>query len=58
MKRPKQIPRPQLENAVKLTALQLNALRPTDKHTVLTPELLKKTADNLPHNQTDTKKVH
>lgn len=36
--RVKRIPKPNLTNAVKLTALQLNALTLGKRHTVLTPE--------------------
>lgn len=36
--RVKRIPEPNLTNAVKLTALQLNALTLGKRHTVLTPE--------------------
>lgn len=40
MKKIKQIHRPEFTNAVRLTPLQLNALRYEEKHTLLTPELM------------------
>ncbi len=40
MKEPKQIRHPEFTNAEKLTPMQLNALRYTDKHTLLTPEVM------------------
>lgn len=40
MQKPKQIPRPDLQDAQKLTPLQLNALKCSRKHTLLTPEQL------------------
>lgn len=44
MKKIRQIPRPELEKAGKLTPLELNAIKLDDKHTVLTPELLERLA--------------
>lgn len=40
MVKPKQIPHPDLKNARKLTPLQLNALKCSRRHTLLTPEIL------------------
>ncbi len=41
MKKPVSIPKPELNDAEKLTPLQLNEIKVGDKHTVLTPQLLK-----------------
>ena len=42
MRHPKKIARPTLPDARPLSALEMNALKFTDKHTVLTPEYLEK----------------
>lgn len=39
--KPKQIARPDLKSAQQLAPMQLNDLKFTDTHTVLTPELLR-----------------
>lgn len=44
MHKPLSIPHPNLKAAVKLSALQLNDIKIEDKHTVLTPKLLKQMA--------------
>lgn len=53
MKKVKQIRHPEFTDAVRLTPLQLNALRYQEKHTVLTPEILA----SLSH-QSDTAAPH
>lgn len=45
--RVKHIPRPDLINAVKLSALQLNALSLGKRHTVLTPERIRLLKDKF-----------
>ncbi|MCM1318966.1 MAG: hypothetical protein NC217_01120 [Muribaculaceae bacterium] len=40
-KEPKKIPHPELQSAKRLTPLQLNAMRWDNKHTVLTPEIIR-----------------
>ncbi|MCM1075094.1 MAG: hypothetical protein NC356_05425 [Ruminococcus sp.] len=40
----KNIHEPKLEKATRLTLLQLNGMRPDNKHTVLTPELFREMA--------------
>lgn len=42
----KTIPRPQLKSAVRLTAREMNDLRFSQKHTVLTPAQLEKLASS------------
>lgn len=44
MKSPKIISKPELKSAKKLNALELNALRIGNKHTLLTPELMERMA--------------
>ncbi|MBD5345218.1 MAG: hypothetical protein HDR90_09610 [Bacteroides sp.] len=44
MKKIKIIPRPQLQSATRLSALQLNGFRCEKKHTLFTPEQLEKIA--------------
>ncbi len=46
MKKVKTIQRPDIAGACVLTAAQLNKYRFSDRHTVLTPELLEKMAKN------------
>lgn len=46
MKKPLNIPQPDLKSAQPLTPLQLNAFRFDPKHTVLTTELLEKMASS------------
>lgn len=46
MKQAKQIKRPELNSARRLTALELNALDCNPKHTVITPALLDSMAKN------------
>lgn len=41
MKKPLSIPEPDLKDAQKLSPLQLNEIKIEDKHTVLTPQILK-----------------
>lgn len=40
--KPKNIPHPSLSKAQQLSALELNAFKIEDRHTLLTPELLEK----------------
>ena len=47
----KDIPRPDFESAVRLTPLQLNAFRCQKKHTLLTPERLKRIAKSSSGNK-------
>lgn len=47
----KDIPRPDFEAAVRLTPLQLNAFRCQKKHTLLTPERLKRIAKSSSGNK-------
>lgn len=42
MKTPKNINPPKFEKARKLSLLELNQMKASDKHTVITPELLAK----------------
>lgn len=42
MTRPLQIARPELKGARALSPMELNAVKFTDRHTLLTPELLEK----------------
>lgn len=42
MENPLTIPRPVMTDAMRLTPLQLNAIRVGQQHTVLTPERLKR----------------
>lgn len=46
MTHPIQIAPPKLKSAHKLSALELNSLKFTEAHTILTPELLEKMRDN------------
>lgn len=52
MKRPVNIRRPELKDARSLSALELNSFRFDVKHTVLTPDLLRKAAQP-PDNKND-----
>lgn len=42
MKRPLQIAPPELKSARRLSPMELNGVKFTDRHTLLTPELLEK----------------
>lgn len=44
MSKPLSISKPELNNATKLSPLQLNEIKVEDKHTVLTPQVLEKMA--------------
>lgn len=44
----KQIPHPVFEKAVKLTPLQLNAMKCEERHTLLTPEVLSTLSETDP----------
>lgn len=48
---PKHIDKPELKSAVKLTPLQLNAIKPDVRHTILTPEQLDEMARQQNDNQ-------
>lgn len=48
MNKIKNIPRPELPGAVRLTAIQLNALHFQEKRTLLTPAQLEKLAASSP----------
>lgn len=43
MEKPKHINPPKFEKARRLSMLELNGMKPDDKHTVITPEMLSKT---------------
>ena len=51
MNKIKEIPHPDFKSAIKLTPLQLNAFRCQKKHTLLTPERLKRIARSSSKNK-------
>lgn len=55
MKSPKVIQSQQLHDAKKLSALELNALRIGNKHTLLTPELMEQMAREKSNKATKNK---